>query len=978
MQNHQKIIDEISFTLQSDVAEVTDEIRELATQYGRLSREVNDRLRKCGEYLRQGLRSEAIQLAEHEPDLLDVVAVVDFPERDEWVAFLAQNGVKTPDPLLSEVAEQLNEAYAAEEPLQRLMVQHRTLALSLAPLPRRLGVMRQLRELDPMSNFWEEDIRTFENVRLQEIVSAADKAAKARNSKALQDLSEELRETPWFIKPNKKVWALVEQHGKQAFASRAMDRLSEISNELNDAFQSLDLGQARRLRGQWNQLAEKIELSYEDPLYDSVGPVLDWIADEDEREEKERTFTNATGRLERALAGRGQLEELEQLANAIQRTGHAMPEILSTRYANRVSALSLAQTRRRRGLIGAGVLGLLLTIALIAGTVHQQSVAAHAQQVSDTFQKLVSDGHIEQARDLLDREPEFTKSAAGMKCETQLAGLEKAERERLSAFDQHMESARHTQEFGAASAALGRANSLARTEAETAAVSQLTDEVAEKHRLNMQKAEATFRDAISKASSSISGLEDASMAGEPLGDQLEDVMKHIAAANVAGAGLRPELSNQLRLLKSRVESVKKRERLEKSKQEVLTRLTNLSAFALTGRLAVATTTAYTEALKSFADDFPDDTRTESFKRALKESHYWLTSAEWHQQRGEWQSPTADSKREIAKRLQLIESFLATQPPVADQPQIKEYKEYLDALGRRLNVSRNEDDETVLDRLSKLFSDPLVSTVQSLESKDGAMYFFSESVDFEGKNQRSFKHLVGFLGETRPKIFLTKDFKTSKSSASPQVAMATAIRRKLAVLQPADWDSFFLETADTIRRTFDVDPILRLILMKRLLETASQGSYPLAKVLAPRIENIERSGLNLGAAWMDPEREGRDGEERLAKEMLSTFDNLDEDWKKAESWNEQYRDRFSQKWLIIGWLDQTENRRWRCRTDWEPDGDYILYVIGSINAGERYGRFEIGSVVNGKMSITTAEQSLLLQGRPVIAVPLITDIQVNKQ
>jgi len=63
---YQRVIDEIRFQLQSSDCELTDDLRQLASSYSAACRSVNQRLRRCGEFLRLGLRSEAIQFAEED------------------------------------------------------------------------------------------------------------------------------------------------------------------------------------------------------------------------------------------------------------------------------------------------------------------------------------------------------------------------------------------------------------------------------------------------------------------------------------------------------------------------------------------------------------------------------------------------------------------------------------------------------------------------------------------------------------------------------------------------------------------------------------------------------------------------------------------------------------------------------------------------------------------------------------------------
>lgn len=134
MTDIRRTVDEIRFLLQDEMIDLTDQLRQCATDYVQQCREANIRLRKCEEFLNQGLRAEAIHDAEIAPNLLDLVATLDFPEREQFIQLLIAYSQPRPEPLLLDVAARLNEAYALHEPLERLLERHRLYALARCPL----------------------------------------------------------------------------------------------------------------------------------------------------------------------------------------------------------------------------------------------------------------------------------------------------------------------------------------------------------------------------------------------------------------------------------------------------------------------------------------------------------------------------------------------------------------------------------------------------------------------------------------------------------------------------------------------------------------------------------------------------------------------------------------------------------------------------------------------------------------------------
>ena len=67
MIDYQRVVDEIRSFLQSPDQTYSASLKELASVFAEACQEVNQRLRRCEEFLQKGLRSEAIHFAQVEP-----------------------------------------------------------------------------------------------------------------------------------------------------------------------------------------------------------------------------------------------------------------------------------------------------------------------------------------------------------------------------------------------------------------------------------------------------------------------------------------------------------------------------------------------------------------------------------------------------------------------------------------------------------------------------------------------------------------------------------------------------------------------------------------------------------------------------------------------------------------------------------------------------------------------------------------------
>ena len=92
----QRVADAINALLCLDTEVEASVVSGTHQKYDQAVRLVNDRLRKCDELLQKGLRAEAIQEAKIEPNLFDVVSILNFDERELWNDYVQQCGFAGP------------------------------------------------------------------------------------------------------------------------------------------------------------------------------------------------------------------------------------------------------------------------------------------------------------------------------------------------------------------------------------------------------------------------------------------------------------------------------------------------------------------------------------------------------------------------------------------------------------------------------------------------------------------------------------------------------------------------------------------------------------------------------------------------------------------------------------------------------------------------------------------------------------------
>ncbi len=250
-----ELIEQVQVTLSSSHVPEKDQLHSLHKSLDNEIRNANKRLRECDALLAGGHRSEAIQMAEHEPALLDVVSVLDFAELPEWNDYVAELGLTVTPDLLVDVAADLNLAYVEDAPLERHMQQLRLYSLARAPLRNRIDLLRKIARLDVTNSVWETDRRSYEEERLRQIKDEFREAKQNNDNEKLRELAAELR-GKWLVQPPKKFINSIIRAVRELESVHAISQLRNVAEDLRAAREQGDLDWATQLNEKWNSLAK--------------------------------------------------------------------------------------------------------------------------------------------------------------------------------------------------------------------------------------------------------------------------------------------------------------------------------------------------------------------------------------------------------------------------------------------------------------------------------------------------------------------------------------------------------------------------------------------------------------------------------------------------------------------------------------------------------------------------------------------------
>lgn len=974
MSNYQRTIDQLRFQLESDNLELTDELERLGEEYAEACRLANARLRRCGDFLRKGLRSEAIHFAEASPNLLEFVGLLDFPEREQWDELVSLYQLPQPEPLQLELAEQLNEAYTAQQPIENLIDRHRLLALARAPLAKRMAILRGLAENDPDGTFWEEDLQTMEQARFREIASSAKAAARDGNGKLLDSLTAEITETPWREKLPKNLLSTVRRYANDQARGDALRTLQRIEQPLLDAFSALDLARARRLRDEWERAARIAKLEQDAPLMDHVGPALGWVADEEARENAERGFQNALAALERALEDdRTSLEELERLGHDVMKWDRNVPELTSHRYQNRLASLQLAGTRRHRLIMGGALVAICLVVGFVGLLGYRSLQATEVKRVATSIETMMKNGELRQARELVDQHRDFPALDPWLKVQASLAKAEGAEADRSSQFNALMQSISRENDHKTVMNLLGQAGALAKTPDEKLAIANLEREHQDLWRSFVSERESEIRESITSVMALLRDLDQQLEMLDSDDDRfdqlLTDASQQLVEAKRLAQSVDSPSAAQIGTLASRLDGLTQArvDILEKSR--LLALLRDQSLINPRTSEGGARFSTFGKTLAMYAEKFPNDARSGDFAMVAEEAPLWQGEASWQELLTGWKQMMPSDLVEIRKRIHQCETFLKDHAGCPSVALASEYKAYLESIRNRYEDSEGDGSEGIQSQLLNLYSSDLIATAYVLKNKaTGTRFYVPSDEDITGTNLASVQYYAGFNGDLKSETIEISDLTSRSPVLAPQAKIAKTFRAELPDVAPGEWQSFFKTYSARILQEPELDDFLRYFLLVRTLEYAAAGDWGLQRELEPYLQRLRDDRIDLAARWMAPNDPDTGKSRRFAQEALARLGDLASVWNAARERTGEIERQIFRTPRSIGYLLNEEPSVWTCHTEWSADRACSLAVIVPGTEGNP-GKFQvIGRAGKDQLQIQSwIDPHHAREGRPVFAI-----------
>ncbi len=369
MAEFEQTLEEVCAMVASGAIMNNDRLARLARAFSEVSRPVISRLRRCDELLQKGLRSEALHLARTEPDLIEAVERLEFPNRDVWDNAIGIYGlVAAPRPSSSSAAA-LHRAFAEEEPLRPLLIRHRLLALARAPQIERLNNLRKLVQQDPGNLAFQDDLAQFEQGRIKAMKLEFTNARASKNIDAMIRILDEVENSPWVNPPSDSLVRDIKVLAGKAKKDKLALNASRIAIRIQTAMAATDVAECRRLMGEYASIA--LEFGADDPIKpnSAIEFADDWLRKLDDAKANESELRLLSSDIVEALSRHDLTEaQLNFLLDQAQQLGRLDPQLLAA-CTNRMDHF-LALRKKREVIIlalslAAGAMCLIIFLILV-------------------------------------------------------------------------------------------------------------------------------------------------------------------------------------------------------------------------------------------------------------------------------------------------------------------------------------------------------------------------------------------------------------------------------------------------------------------------------------------------------------------------------------------------------------------------------------------------------------------------------------
>ena len=393
-------------------------LESLASEYVRVTQEANQRLESCAAMIEKGSEYQALQLAETEPALLDLIGVLSFAEMRTWSEFCSTQGLPMAPRFDGKAVQALDQLYAKGITANHPLYKDYRSAVSSRDDARALRIIRSIAHLNSEDADAKKELARWENklfqVKMQDLKAALEQGEEAPILRELEELERLGAQAKFADSPGV---ASAMEIRRQAARREAVERCHTLVDSLAE----------ERRAGSWRMVGDllaRITGLQAEHGFQLAEPEVEVCTDMKRYYEEQRAAAAETGRFQEALGSLGKrtdeidtrlltrstltLGETESLYlnfnrlwKEVEHFGRSVPNDLTQRVSTVAAGLRAElerlQKRRRAILMAVGIAALAIFGAAAWFAIRTYRVQDYARQLAALRQS----GQVEAAEKMI-------------------------------------------------------------------------------------------------------------------------------------------------------------------------------------------------------------------------------------------------------------------------------------------------------------------------------------------------------------------------------------------------------------------------------------------------------------------------------------------------------------------------------------------------------------------------------------------------
>ncbi|MDO5580027.1 MAG: hypothetical protein Q4G69_02735 [Planctomycetia bacterium] len=968
-----------------------DQLQGLSGQYAEACADANQRLARCGQFLRVGNSAEAIRLADSTPPLLDICNILDYSDRDEWFEMCKSLHLAVPAVINHTIVEQLNNAYNLYYNIEDLLKENRKLALLRAPLDKRLNVLRQLAEKEPQNIIWSEMIDEYEKIRIEELGTAFQKAKKSEDPvSAITAIGKELESTKWTNSPPESLLREVKNWLDNSAFQLGLIQLRGTAERLHKAFRDNDLENAKTWNGQWNDYLRQKKIPYAkipNEIKKYYVPAANWIKECDAKKERERRLDEKILLLKEEIQSENDIDTIIAHFNTLEKLlgteGRMIPSDVFELYAARIKDHQRKKRQKQFFITGiAGLTGLIMLVSIlffakayakygrIKKTFQQADIALNDYQTwfetgSGTVDS--SDHSREILSSLVKDYPELSGDPRYANIEARAKKLDEEDNQRKDNLKDLMKKAEDSLMVSDSSgdivpkpALLSEMENLIRSSEEKKNYEDLKKKFEIMFTLQRGKMEKKVQNLVEQISQKIDSLKkNQSLSPEELlgeSDTIKAEISKLDGYKVFDKDLAEKIGLYQQNLQTELGTVVSDTEKEIEIRKELNGITEKIGFL----------PQFLEELEKHSAQYPQSSITRDLATIKKEKEAqdivstWNTFIEENYRLFSQYGDTRKESDDFFAAFEKIKNADASIPEVADVEQHMDQFQALIAAGGRQTITET------LDRFLSNYNTPLWCCIHKEAAKENYYYFANNPSGEKITYKKS-----GIDPDDPHARSLTEEELGNMKEAPHYLAVSECIQLMRPVLAGKvsytmfDWYKMINEILLKFNpQKFDgMDPLIKIFFLRNIIDILNSDPF-CAKYISPIKKALEHPSANYEIDWLNPESDQMDEQRILARQLLG---NLQTEFGNAGRIIEEahlFVIPFNRKYEWIGFLRDYQGSWSLVKKEENPLGSGALYICRKPDQKGNAQFIEIGYSSDDEYKIDEEAHKNLLSGLPV--------------